>query len=221
MIAFLYVYCIIGNMDENRTCKNCGTELIEKQTIRTSAQLKKPHYFTAYYYCPHCKKLYHDDKFKVINPQTAPLHFGSLEPDLLGNEVEIWTDGACVYNGTPMAKAAWAFVSGKTEMAARVEGKQTNNTAEGYAIYYALSWAAQNGHKNIKLHTDSQISLLNLQKPADKVKVNREIFEGIEKVIAENGLKVTYKKVLGHSGDPNNERADKLANRLAASAMQR
>ena len=59
--------------------------------------------------------------------------------------------------------------------------------------------------------------MFNLKKPASKVKMNREIFEDIEKVIAANGLYVTYNKVLGHSGDPNNERADKLANSLAAS----
>jgi len=136
--------------------------------------------------------------------------------DMGDNPVSIWTDGACVNNGKPTARAAWGFVSGKTERAGKVEGKQTNNVAEGLAIYYALLWAAEKGYKKIQLHTDSQISLFNLKKPASKVIANREIFENIEKVIAENGLAVSYKKVLGHSGDPNNERADKLANGLAA-----
>lgn len=190
--------------------------LIEKQTKKTREQLKKSYYYTAYYYCPHCKKLYHDDKFKVNNPQTAPLHFGSIDSNPLDHEVDIWTDGACVYNGTPLAKAAWAFVSGKTGIAGRVEGKQTNNTAEAYAIYHALLWAVENEYKNILIHTDSQISIHNLQKAASKIRINREIFEAIEKVIAENGLTVNYKKVLGHSGDTNNERADELANKLAA-----
>ncbi|SRR5258708_2031732 len=195
-------------------CKNCGGVLIEKQTKRTSQQLKKSYYYTAYYYCPSCKKLYHDDKFKITN-QTTPLHFGSLARQ--GEyDVQVWTDGACVSNGTPQAKAAWAFVSGKKEAAGLVEGKQTNNRAEGLAIYHALVWAAENGYKRIQLHTDSQISIFNLNKPASKVKMNREIFEEIEKVIAKNGLQVDYKKVLGHSGEPNNERADALANSLAA-----
>jgi ribonuclease HI len=121
-----------------------------------------------------------------------------------------------VFNGTPNAKAAWAFVSGKKEAAGLVEGKQTNNVAEGLAILQALSWAAEKKYKKIALHTDSQISLFNLSKPAHKVKMNREIFEQIEKVITENKLEVTYKKVLGHSGDVNNERADALANQLAS-----
>ncbi len=214
-------------MEEKRTCRNCGTKLIIKQTKRTTEQLKKPYYYTAYYYCPKCNKLYHDEKFKVTNAQTTPLFTGLSKPHpgpLLkgegissGYDVEIWTDGACVYNGTPRAKAAWAFVAGKVEIGGQVEGKQTNNVAEGLAILHALSWAAEKGYKKIQLHTDSQISLFNLKKPASKVIANREIFEDIEKVIATNGLEVTYKKVLGHSGDPNNERADALANGLAAS----
>jgi ribonuclease HI len=211
-------------MNTEETCKNCGNVLEIRSTKPTAAQRKKPFYYSAYYYCPNCKKLYHDEKFKLVNKTL-------FSPDLVEGsstrftrsginnnyDAEIWTDGACVGNGTPRAKAAWAFVSGSTERAGRVEGKQTNNVAEGLAIYYALAWAADRKFKKILLHTDSQISLFNLAKPASKVKMNREIFENIEKVIAENGLEVEYKKVLGHSGDPNNERADKLANSLAAS----
>jgi ribonuclease HI len=208
---------------DRKICKNCGHPLEIRSTKQTAAQKKKPFYYSAYYFCPSCHKLYHDDKFKITNEQTTlrfgkveESHFGSLEVDKNGYDVEIWTDGACVYNGTPRAKAAWAFVSGETEQEGLVEGKQTNNVAEGLAIYYALVWAAERKFRKILLHTDSQISLFNLQKPASKVKVNREIFEKIEAIIAINGLKVEYKKVLGHSGDPNNERADKLANGMAA-----
>ena len=213
-------------MDTKEICKNCGGVLVEKQTKRTAAQLKKSYYYTAYYYCPSCNKLYHDNKFRVEN-KLHPSLFSSLDkphPTLTGEgkfggyDVEIWTDGACVGNGTPRAKAAWAFVAGKVEIGGRVEGRQTNNVAEGLAILHALSWAAEKGYKKIQLHTDSQISLFNLKKPANKVIANREIFEDIEKVIAKNSLEVAYKKVLGHSGDPNNERADALANGLAATA---
>jgi ribonuclease HI len=164
--------------------------------------------------------LYHDEKFKVTNAQTTPLFDEARknkQAERRDYDVELWTDGACVRNGTPRAKAAWAFVSDKTERAGLIEGRQTNNVAEGTAILKALEWAGGKGFKKILLHTDSQISLFNLQKPASKVKMNREIFEAIEKLIAELDLQVDYKKVLGHSGDPNNERADGLANGLAAS----
>ena len=208
---------------ENKICKNCGAQLVEKKTKRTAEQLKKSYYYTAYYYCNNCHKLYHDDKFKAVNSVTSPLFEETNNKKVstlpvrhtTSVDVEIWTDGACVYNGTPRARAAWGFVSGETERAGRVEGKQTNNVAEGLAIYNALVWAAEQGHKKIRLHTDSQISLFNLQKTPDKVKQNAEIFYGIARVVAENKLQVEYVKVLGHSGDINNERADRMANSMA------
>ncbi|MBU3978240.1 hypothetical protein KKE68_00885, partial [Patescibacteria group bacterium] len=69
--------------------------------------------------------------------------------------------------------------------------------------------------KKIKIYTDSQITIHNLRKPANKVKVNQEIFQKIENLIKQYNLLVDYEKVLGHSGDVNNTRADKLANKLA------
>ncbi|MBI5123472.1 reverse transcriptase-like protein [Candidatus Roizmanbacteria bacterium] len=209
-------------------CKNCGTKLIQKETKKTAEQLKKPYYYSAYYFCPSCKKLYHDEKFKVVNNQTSlpssgfwtsqnDVILGSDSDSRISFDVEIWTDGACINNGTPRAKAAWGFVSGEIEQAGLVEGKQTNNVAEGLAIYHALAWAAEQGYKKIKLHTDSQISLFNLNKHHSLVKVNQEIFKNIAEVIDKNKLKISFIKVLGHSGDINNDRVDKLANDLARS----
>ena len=179
---------------DTKICKNCNGLLEERETKRKPEQLNKPYYYTAYYYCQNCNKLFHDDKFKVVNKNASKVSkvsgvsraFEFFEPvNTSSYDVEVWTDGACVYNGTPNAKAAWAFVSGKNEYSGLVEGKQTNNRAEGLAIYHALLWAAEHGFKKILLHTDSQISLFNLRKFSSKVKMNREIFEAIEKVIAE------------------------------------
>lgn len=129
--------------------------------------------------------------------------------------VDIWTDGACIHNGTEKAKAAWAFVAGDVEKAGHVEGKQTNNRAEAFAIYHALLWAAKTGFQSVKIHTDSQITLHGVSKPAYKVKMNRDIFEKIALVIQNYRLRVAYKKVLGHGTDENNNRADILANTKA------
>jgi ribonuclease HI len=134
-------------------------------------------------------------------------------------DAEIWTDGACVNNGTDRASAAWAFVSGETEQAGKVEGKQTNNTAEGYAIYHALLWASEKQYKRVRIHSDSQITIGNLQKSWQMVKENQEIFRLIQDVIAANNLDVWYVKVKGHSGDLNNDRVDRLANGLASSVL--
>jgi ribonuclease HI len=203
------------------TCKHCGTELIVKQTKRTSEQLKKPYYYTAYYFCPNCKKLYHDEKFKVVNQHMANSLWPMEASDKLSAisdkpyDAHIWTDGACTRNGYENARAAWAFVSGETEKAGVVIGKQTNNTAEGYAIYHALLWAAEEKHKKVKIYSDSQITLNNLKKSSYRIKENRSIFELIEDVIAANGLEVDFEKVPAHADNINNNRADRLANTLA------
>ncbi len=195
-------------------CKNCGSRLIQRATKRTAAQLKKPFYFRAYYFCPKCQKLYHSEQFKVINADiTLPLEL--LQEENVNYDVEIWTDGACVFNGHANAKAAWAFVAGKTERSGSVEGKQTNNIAEAMAIYHAILWAAEKGHKKIKIYSDSQISINNVKKSPEKVKNNAEIFKMIANLVRGLTLTIQLEKVVGHSGDINNERADRLANRLA------
>lgn len=207
---------------ENPTCKTCGAKLVIRETQQKASQLRKAYYYRAYFYCNICKKIYHDEKFKIINDNLfSNVNRETIqEDDRAGNsgfDVEIWTDGACVFNGQANARAAWAFVAGKHEGAGLVDGvKQTNNVAEGLAILKALEWAVENNFKKIKIHTDSQITIHNLKKPASQIKQNREIFSDIEKLIMQNNLKVHYEKVLGHSGDVNNERADSLANNLAS-----
>lgn len=196
-----------------KRCKVCGSALIKKETQHKPSQLKKQYYYTAYYYCPKCKKMYLSDEFKVHNDNFDLFTHHNLASGPI--DVEIWTDGASRNNGRPHAKAAWAFVAGETERSGVVEGKQTNNIAEALAMYHALLWAAKKGHKKIKIYTDSQITIHNMRKQLDQIKANQDIFAKIFHVIEKNNLEVFYKKVLGHSGDINNERADKLANTRA------
>ncbi len=196
-----------------RTCRIDGTPLSLTHSQRSPQQLKKKYYYSAYFQCPTCKRIYFDDKYKIINTNYN-LFTENEQLNQLPFDVEIWTDGASSNNGRPNAKAAWAFVSGKYEEGGLVDGKQTNNRGEGLAIYYALLWAARKGYKRICIHTDSQITLHGVAKHPDKVKENRDIFQKIYDVVTKNDLDITYNKVLGHSGDPNNERADKVAVRL-------
>lgn len=196
-------------------CKHCGSSLIVKQTHRTPHQLKKQYYYTAYYFCPSCKRIYHSDEFKVVN-ENYDLFNGVHDEAGEPVEVEIWTDGACVNNGKENAKAAWAFVSGEFELAGVVSGKQTNNRAEAQAILESLIWAGEKGYRNVKIYADTLITLQSLKKPLNKIKANTDIFEKIFNTIHKYHLKLVYKKVLGHSGIRDNERVDKLANSLAA-----
>lgn len=200
-------------MTETKRCRFDNSILLIKSTQRTPSQLLKEYYYTAYFYCPQCQRIFHDDIFKVIN-KNVEVFTGKESNFSHDAEVEIWTDGACSYNGTERARASWAFVSGDYEEGGFVEGKQTNNRGEAYAIYFALVWAVKKMFKKIKIHTDSQISIHGVLKDPQKVKENREIFEKIHAVTKNNNLEVEYVKVLGHSGDPNNERADKVATAL-------
>ena len=201
-------------MDTNKQCRDDGTQLIVKQTKRSPAQLAKAYYYTAYYFCPHCGKMYFTDEFKVENSSHSPSLFNTLEESTQTFDVNIWTDGACSYNGTPRAKASWAFVSGEYESAGLVQGKQTNNVAEATAILEALTWAVEKKHKVIRIHSDSQISLYNMKKQLSAIKVNQDVFAQIFHLIEKNNLHVTWVKVPGHSDNVNNNRCDKLANDL-------
>lgn len=199
-------------MSSPTNCRTCAARLIIKQTQRKAEQLLKPYYYTAYYYCPRCHKMYLSDEFKVTNK-----NYDLFTQDVLAAgdvDVDIWTDGACSNNGRSNAKAAWAFVAGDYEAKGLVEGKQTNNTAESLAIYFALKWAVEKGYKRIKIHSDSQITLHNLQKPLEKIKVNQDIFAKIFALIQENNVAVYYQKVPAHADNINNNRADKLCNGL-------
>jgi ribonuclease HI len=197
-----------------KICKHCGGSLVVKQTRRTPQQLLKAYYYTAYYICSRCGRIYHSDIFKVINEK-----HNLFNEDIEKGEpvdIEIWTDGACTNNGKENAKAAWAFVSGDVEKAGKVTGKQTNNRAEAEAIYEALLWAAEKKYKRIKIYTDSQITIYNMRKPIEKILINTDIFEKMFTLIEKHTLKIIFEKVLGHSGIIENERVDKLANSLVS-----
>ncbi len=51
----------------NKNCRKCDTELIVKQAKKKPKQLKKKYYYTAYNYCPKCKTIYYNNKYKVFN----------------------------------------------------------------------------------------------------------------------------------------------------------
>ena len=57
----------IKEFEVGQPCRNCKTPLILKPTLKRAKQLKKKYYYTAYYYCPNCKRGYYSPRFKVIN----------------------------------------------------------------------------------------------------------------------------------------------------------
>ena len=57
------------------TCRKCKKGIIfKKESKFNPKKLKRPYYFTAYYFCPVCRTMYMAEEFKVINKNyKAPL----------------------------------------------------------------------------------------------------------------------------------------------------
>lgn len=48
-------------------CRNCGRPVKYKPSAFNVRKLLKPYYYTAYYICVGCGKMYMSDKFKITN----------------------------------------------------------------------------------------------------------------------------------------------------------
>ena len=135
--------------------------------------------------------------------------------------VEIFTDGACRGNPGP---GGWGvlfrFKNTEKELCGG-EAATTNNRMELTAVIRALE--ALKRPSRVSLHTDSQYVQKGISewihswkrrgwKTADKKPVkNEDLWRRLEEVAALHEVKWHW--VRGHSGHPENERADKLANK--------
>jgi len=148
-------------------------------------------------------------------------------------KVEIFTDGACSGNPGP---GGWGALlrSGTTEKElAGGEPQTTNNRMELMAAIVALE--ALKRPAKVTLHTDSVYLRDGIMRwlprwkasgwlTADKKPVkNVDLWQRLE--AATDGHEIEWLWVKGHSGHPENERADKLARgeikRLAADPIAR
>jgi len=140
--------------------------------------------------------------------------------------VEIATDGACKGNPGP---GGWGAVirSGTNEKElAGGENPTTNNRMELTAAIRALT--ALKKPCRVKLSTDSRYVMDGLTKwihgwrrngwkTADRKPVkNADLWQ--ELVAACEPHRIEWKWVKGHAGDPDNERADRLASAAAVAA---
>jgi ribonuclease HI len=138
--------------------------------------------------------------------------------------VRIYTDGACKYNPGP---GGWAYVLKKdgqeeVEQWGR-ESHTTNNRMELMAVIRAL--ATLRPGSQAEVHTDSQYVQKGMSewlrdwkrrgwRTADKKPVkNVDLWQELDRLAGARS--VTWHWVRGHSGHPENERADALANRAA------
>jgi len=92
-------------------------------------------------------------------------------------------------------------------------GPGTNQKAELLAIREALSKVRDRPKTHVRIHTDSAYAIGCLT-GGWNVKTNRELVDEVKSLIRECG-RFEMRKVAGHSGHTENERADELAVRAA------
>jgi ribonuclease HI len=135
--------------------------------------------------------------------------------------VEIFSDGAC--KGNPGVGGWGALLRmGETEKELfGGEANTTNNRMELTAVIQALT--ALTRPCEVLIHTDSQYVMKGMMEWIDGWKAkgwktaakqpvkNDDLWKALDKLVAMHD--VDWRWVRGHSGHPENERADQLANR--------
>ena len=133
--------------------------------------------------------------------------------------VEIYTDGACRGNPGPGGWGALLIAGKRRKTMHGGEPETTNNRMELTAAIEALN--ALKGPRNVILHTDSKYVMdgINEWMPnwikrgwktaAKKPVKNVELWQRLEQALSRHQAEWTWVK--GHSGIPENERADELA----------
>ena len=135
--------------------------------------------------------------------------------------VEVYTDGACKGNPGPGGWGALLRYKGVEKELYGGEANTTNNRMELLAVIEALE--ALRRPCKVRVATDSQYVKRGVTewmqrwkrngwRTADKRAVkNKELWERLDRALADH--QVTWQWVRGHAGHPENERADRLANK--------
>jgi ribonuclease HI len=135
--------------------------------------------------------------------------------------VRIYADGACKGNPGPGGWGAVLQHGGKEKEIFGGETRTTNNRMELTAVIRALE--ALTKPSLVEVYTDSQYVQKGISewlrdwkrrgwRTADRKPVkNRELWEELDRLAAEH--RISWHWIRGHAGHPENERADRLANR--------
>ncbi|OJD20048.1 hypothetical protein AJ78_00064 [Emergomyces pasteurianus Ep9510] len=172
----------------------------------------------------------------VLDPTTGKLKYRSPYENVPTKQqpgrpgpLKIYTDGSSLRNGTTGAKAGVGVYFGPGDESRNVSeplkgSRQTNQRAELTAIIRALDIAPR--HRDVTIFTDSKYAIncvtvwfVNWQRnkwmtAQDKPVENKDLIQSILLKIEERTLlnvKTLFEWVRGHSRDPGNEAADRLA----------
>jgi len=133
-------------------------------------------------------------------------------PARVAGAIEVWTDGACSGNPGPMGIGVVVVDGSAREEVSEYLGVGTNNIAELVAIERGVQMAAKlepAPSRPIRVHSDSAYAIGLLEK-GWKAKANQELVARLRKLVAKVPH-LTFVKVRGHAGVPENERCDELA----------
>ena len=148
----------------------------------------------------------------------------------LTEHLVMFTDGSCLNNGEPGAKAGAAVIgSDEFKWQGRVPGEQTNNRGEMCAIIVALAHARDEPLVTVVSDSRYCIDAINSWLPGWVAKkwrksdgapvLNRDLWQLAWALLEERQRKrlpkVTLRYVKAHSGNASNERVDKLAKAAA------
>ncbi len=134
-------------------------------------------------------------------------------------KVDIFTDGACSGNPGPGGWGAILRAGAHEKEISGGDAATTNNRMELLAVIRALGTLKQ--PTTVIIHTDSRYVMdgasqwmkrwkSNGWKTADKKPVkNEDLWRALDEAL--NGHEVHWRWVRGHTGHPENERADALA----------
>ena len=137
------------------------------------------------------------------------------------NIVEIYTDGACRGNPGPGGWAALLLFGEHERELSGAEAQTTNNRMELTAVIRALE--ALKRSSRVRLYTDSQYVQKGISecihswkrrgwRTADKQPVkNADLWRELDELAQKH--RIEWHWVKGHAGHPENERADRLANK--------
>lgn len=163
--------------------------------------------------------------YDIMKPERASqlITLASITP--VGNNVIIVTDGACSKNGQPDSIGGWAALliqkNGEYYLCKTISGKftpATNNQAEIMGVNKGLA-ALSTKVDTAAVITDSSYTIGAFT--GNKRKMNVDLLEATDKIIAEKAKHIKWKHVDGHSGILVNEYVDEIAAKEAGSTRNK
>ena len=179
--------------------------------------------FTTWAECTNSVKGFKNAMFKNFDKREDAEHFIKCNTSDVGDftpDYYVYTDGSCIHNGKPNAKAGIGIFFGVDDprnVSKRIEGKQTNNRAELTAIieaYYIIEEDIKQG-RSILIMSDSLYSIRSLSSYGEDIP-NIDLVT-LAQQLYHNKPNVKFLHVKAHTGykdihSVGNDGADRLAN---------